>query len=164
VKASCQLVNNLTASPSEAELDQDGRASGPGGGSNLWIEVPTNDGIGLWAFSRLAGPGVCERVPLRDNSHPFEDYSLAGSAAILCTGGLDRIRNEAWPFCRTSSGVRLCWELEEPKGPTGPGPPDRDAHHLLLLAEQERVFVELMTSDRKLEACRDGSKGRNYGT
>ena len=40
-------------------------------------------------------------------------------AAILCTGGLDVIRKEAWSFYRTSSGVRLCWELEEPKGPKG---------------------------------------------
>jgi len=24
-----------------------------------------------------------------------------------------------WHFCRTSSSVRLCWELEEPKGPKG---------------------------------------------
>ena len=31
------------------------------------------------------------------------------------------IRKEAWPFYRTSSGVRLCWELEEPKGPKGFG-------------------------------------------
>ena len=37
--------------------------------------------------------------------------------AILFTGGADVIRNEAWPFYRTISGVRLCWELEEPKGP-----------------------------------------------
>ena len=29
------------------------------------------------------------------------------------------IREEAWPFHRTISGVRLCWELEEPKGPKG---------------------------------------------
>ena len=29
------------------------------------------------------------------------------------------MRKEAWPFYRTSSGVRLCWELEEPKGPEG---------------------------------------------
>ena len=34
-------------------------------------------------------------------------------------GALDVIRKEAWPFYRTSSGVRLCWELEEPKGPNG---------------------------------------------
>ena len=27
------------------------------------------------------------------------------------------IRKEAWPFYRTVSGVRLCWELEEPDGP-----------------------------------------------
>ena len=27
------------------------------------------------------------------------------------------IRKEAWSFYRTSSGVRLCWELEEPTGP-----------------------------------------------
>ena len=45
---------------------------------------------------------------------------LAGSAAILCTGGLDVIRKEAWSFYRTVSGVRLNWELEEPKGPEGP--------------------------------------------
>ena len=32
------------------------------------------------------------------------------------TGGPDVIRKEAWPCYRTISGVRLCWELEEPKG------------------------------------------------
>ena len=31
------------------------------------------------------------------------------------------IRKEAWSFYRTSSGVRLCWELEEPKGPKPQG-------------------------------------------
>ena len=35
----------------------------------------------------------------------------------LCIRGPDVIRKEAWPFYRTISGVRLCWELEEPKGP-----------------------------------------------
>ena len=70
----------------------------------------------LWAFNRLAGPGVCGCVSLWDNSHPFEGYPLAGSTAILCTGGPDVIRKEAWPFYRTISGLRLCWELEEPKG------------------------------------------------
>ena len=39
--------------------------------------------------------------------------------AILCTGGPDVIRKEAWPFYRTISGVGLCWDLEEPKGPKG---------------------------------------------
>jgi len=31
----------------------------------------------------------------------------------------DVIRKEAWPFYRTIPGVRLCWKLEEPKGPKG---------------------------------------------
>ena len=45
--------------------------------------------------------------------------ACGGSAAILCTGGPDVIRKEAWPFYRTISGVRQCWELEQPKGPKG---------------------------------------------
>jgi hypothetical protein len=42
-----------------------------------------------------------------------------GGTAPFTQGGLDVIRKEAWPSYRTSSGVRLCWELEEPKGPKG---------------------------------------------
>ena len=37
------------------------------------------------------------------------------------TGGRAVIRKEASPFYRTSSGVCLCWELEEPEGPAGRG-------------------------------------------
>ena len=37
----------------------------------------------------------------------------------VITGGLDVIRKEAWPFCRTTSGVRLCWQLKGHKGLTG---------------------------------------------
>ena len=33
--------------------------------------------------------------------------------------GPDVIQKEAWSFYRTISGVHLCWELEEPKGPKG---------------------------------------------
>ena len=40
----------------------------------------------------------------------------------FCTWGLDVIRKEAWPFYRTISGVRLCWELEDSKGPKGLSP------------------------------------------
>ena len=35
-------------------------------------------------------------------------------------GGLNGIRKEAWLFCKTSSGVRLCWEPQGPKGPRTP--------------------------------------------
>ena len=31
--------------------------------------------------------------------------------------GADVIQKEAWPFYKTISGVRLCCELEEPRGP-----------------------------------------------
>jgi len=38
---------------------------------------------------------VCVRhEPPGPNSHPFEDYLLAGSAAILCTGGADVIERK----------------------------------------------------------------------
>jgi hypothetical protein len=37
----------------------------------------------------------------------------------LYRGGLDVIRQEAWSFHRTISGVLLYWRLEEPKGPKG---------------------------------------------
>ena len=33
----------------------------------------------------------------------------------------DVIRKDAWSFYRTISGVRLCWELEGPKGPESVG-------------------------------------------
>ena len=39
--------------------------------------------------------------------------------SLRCQRGLDVIRKEAWSFYRTISGVHLCWELEEPKGPKG---------------------------------------------
>ena len=83
-------------------------------------------------FLVALGLGVSGRV-YRDCDHPgayvgtrrhlvgIEDYPLAGSATIPCAGGPDVIRKEAWPFYRTISGVRLCWELEEPKGPKGCG-------------------------------------------
>ena len=71
----------------------------------------------------LAAPGK-----LKDLKKASWCYLLRGlvvaldavSVAILCTrGGLNVVRKEAWLFCRGTSGVRLCWELEEPEGPKG---------------------------------------------
>ena len=62
------------------------------------------------------------QAALRTAGVLFKAYTLRTgepAAAILCTGGADVIRKEAWPFYRTIFGVRLCWELEEPEGPTG---------------------------------------------
>ena len=39
--------------------------------------------------------------------------------SIPFRGAMNVIREESWLFCTTSSGVRLCWELEEPQGPNG---------------------------------------------
>ena len=64
------------------------------------------------------------------------DLASSAAEAKLCTGGLDVIQKEAWAFFRTSSGVRLCWELEEPNGPKGRPRPPRDSHPCLVsLAE-----------------------------
>ena len=63
--------------------------------------------IGLVDTTQVVrAPGVC----------PSTAGFALPIAAILCTGGPDVIRKEAWCFHRTISGVRLCWELEEPKG------------------------------------------------
>jgi len=66
------------------------------------------------------------------------------SAAILCTGWLDVIQEEAWSFYRTSSGVRLCWELEEhkrPKGPLSSAPPSSIGWTGLALWEASEASV-----------------------
>ena len=54
---------------------------------------------------------------------------------ILCTGGPDVIRKEAWRFYRTISGVRLCWKLEEPEGLKGPIRPEAGLSALRRLFE-----------------------------
>jgi len=50
----------------------------------------------------------------------YSEHPLGIRGRSLPTGGLDVIRKEAGPSYITISGVRLCWELEEPKGPKGP--------------------------------------------
>ena len=52
-------------------------------------------------------------------SHPFEDTLWPVLPQSICDGRPDVIRKEARPFRRIRFGVRLCWELEEPKGPKG---------------------------------------------
>jgi len=62
-----------------------------------------------WGFH----PGPFERYLSRVIPGPFERYF-----SRVVPGPFDVIRKEAWSFYRTSSGVRLYWELEEPKGPS----------------------------------------------
>ena len=66
-------------------------------------------------WPRPRGP----RLPPYPHCPPQPTWPELPVLPAWCTGGLHVIRKEAWPFYRTSSGVRLCWELEEPKGPKG---------------------------------------------
>ena len=66
---------------------------------------------------------INERKPVLHTLKLLKNVSgTACIGSILCTGGPDVIRKEAWSFYRTISGVRLCWELEEPQGPKTPAP------------------------------------------
>ena len=56
-----------------------------------------------------------QRVTIWDTDTGAEVSSFLGGSCH--SGKLDMIRKEAGLLCRTSSSVRLCWELEEPKGP-----------------------------------------------
>ena len=68
--------------------------------------------------------GSCPCLQIPVCLHPSKTSTPSSNtkrpAPPNCTGGSDVIRKEAWSFYRTISGVRLCWELEEPKGPKGP--------------------------------------------
>ena len=72
-----------------------------------------------WYLANWVPPNMA-----RDNSwsHAFSSFQrpcLSVNEDVGLPGVPDVIRKEACPFYRTSSGVRLCWELEEPKGPKG---------------------------------------------
>ena len=64
----------------------------------------------VWRFFHETARSLCEDQVVLVHE-PASGHSLD------CTGGLDVIRTEAWLVYRTSSGVRLCWELEERQGP-----------------------------------------------
>ena len=56
-----------------------------------------------------------QNVPVgSDGPHPLLPLRTVSGRARL-----GREQKEAWPFYRTISGVRLCWEREEPEGPKG---------------------------------------------
>ena len=61
----------------------------------------------------------CEHFPGGFELHLLPQVVQLMSLPRRTHGGADVIRKEAWPVYRTSSGVRLCWELEQPEGPTG---------------------------------------------
>jgi hypothetical protein len=80
--------------------------------------------LGAGAVSYERGTSVCTHAEpgseqILKNGHV---HSESGPRSRLPrpsvqTGGPDVIRKKAWPFYRTTSGVRLCWELAGPEGP-----------------------------------------------
>ena len=82
------------------------------------------------------------------------DEDRAARAAVL--GGYHVIRKEAELSYRTSSSVRLWWELEEPKGPNKAGGLRRTTFVLQLAAtppceRRSRVLLEVeLESIRKM--------------
>ena len=89
------------------------------------------------------------------NLKDLKRTSLAGSAAILCTGGIDVIQKEAWSFYRISFGVRLCWEFEELKGPKDTGGLDvirMEAWSFYRTISGVRLCLELEEPERPNEA------------
>ena len=73
----------------------------------------------IYQDTLVEGPKAVPRRPVRNNL-------LSGQLGELKPKGpdLNVIRKHGF-FCRTSSGVRLCWELEEPEGPKAPKPKNR---------------------------------------
>ena len=63
-----------------------------------------------------------DRVRATPSGPSTSEAIRSKNGSLTCTGGPGVIQKEAWPFYRAISGVRLCWELEEPEGPKGPPP------------------------------------------
>jgi len=85
---------------------------------------------------------------------------------VVCAMCLNVIRKEAWIFCRTSSDVLLCWELEEPEGPKGrqlPVSENRKQKPLSLQRERERASERARERERERERERGGQKAQNRG-
>ena len=76
------------------------------------------------------------------------------------------IRKEARPFYRTISGVRLCWELEEPKGPKGAVSHELQdhAHHARIQTQDERPRAQprVLAHGKRLMLC-SAPRGQQRG-
>ena len=113
-----------------------------------------NDDVGLIqsnkATKQLTRTDLKDLKDLKDRSAKKQVPVLPRSS-VGPTGGLDVIRKEAWSFYRTISDVRLCWELEESKGPKG---------NLRLMSKSGRnrnpQLAEGVTFHRTKDLCRIG--------
>ena len=89
------------------------------GDVTLYPILPVGDTVHSWpSFQFQSNTEPPPAPPLSVTHSPHTRYTPPW-LSIICTEGPDVIRKEAWSFYRTSSGVCLCWELEQPEGPKG---------------------------------------------
>ena len=86
-------------------------------------------------------------VPLYKGCH-----SLCSLRSFTTKGFLDVIQKEAWPFYRSSSGVRLCWELEKPQEPKG-GSTRVAIRCVRCVPPLQRDFLNIPAVDIPYRAC-----------
>ena len=71
------------------------------------------------------------------------------------------IRKVAWPFYRTISGVRLYWELEEPKGPKSIRHSIRDEPHMPTFPLSLRLTTIQLSPERQgVVGRQENSRGK----
>ena len=75
-------------------------------------------------------------------------------------GGPNVIRKEAWAFYRTILSVRLCWELEEPKGTQGQNPHVAIASQTGWRGTLQRLCIQNAVWGRALGAALGGKDSR----
>ena len=102
--ASCTSHPKRTISPSFENNDLPCRVK-------LWVDPRELFGdLPASLYRGDAQGGACLSRPAYQCSNPAPARSRTQRPCF---------RKQAWPFYRTISGVRLCWELEEPTGPEG---------------------------------------------
>ena len=81
--------------------------------SNLSLKLPRHLQHRLCALALGRAPPVLELIGAMDSlKNIFEKlWIFDQSGRSYVQGGPNVIRKEAWPFYKTISGLRLCWEL-----------------------------------------------------
>jgi len=126
VRATAVLLSRLCT-------DDRPRKQGGVGAAGALSSVGARHRYGCHTDCQLSLPPTCSNEGASSSEHVGPTLHPSGWRHLSCsalgargTGGVEPCApssmhrgKEAWPFYRTISGVRLCWELEESKGPKG---------------------------------------------
>ena len=113
--------------------------------------------VPLYVTFCYRGGAVCAMHFVRDAKILARSRRCQKASTSPCDA---RSRKEAWPFYRTISGVRLCWELKEPKGPKGSrtGPQCQQE-----LFEEDQILPEWLKRPLGIEKAQTGLLRRASG-